>query len=255
MGTATPDSVEDVFLGRCADEGVVPILLRPERLGDAPGEMHPGTPRPHASLPHASYSVSHRPSHLGDPLMLDVRTPRTTYGDLAAKKPIYQAANIACAVALCEGFCGRSLDGDALRASVAACPTPGRFDVVSTDPLVMIDACHNPQSVQTFLAALREIEPDASRRPQLLCAVLADKDVAGIVRLLAHEFPRVSVTRTSSPRAISADDLADLFRAEGVEPAAVYRDVPGAVAALRGEPFVACGSITTAGEVAALFGR
>lgn len=255
VGTATPDSVEDVFLDRCADEGVTPVLLRPVRLEDAPGEMHPGVPRPHRDLPHAAYSVTHRPSGLGDALVLDVGAMRATYAGLAARKPIYQAANIACAVVLSEGFLGRELDGGALEASVAACPTPGRFDVLSTDPLVMIDACHNPQSVQTFLAALREVEPDVSRRPQLLCAVLADKDVAGIVRLLAHEFPRVIVTRTSSPRAIPAEDLAALFRAEGVEPTSVHRDVPGAVAALRGEPFVACGSITTAGEVAALFGR
>jgi dihydrofolate synthase/folylpolyglutamate synthase len=118
----------------------------------------------------------------------------------------------------------------------------------------VVDACHNPQSVQTFLASVREVEPDVSKRPDLLCAVLADKDVAGIVRLLAHEFPVVHVTRTASPRAISAEALADLFRAEGVEPADVYPDVPTAVKALTsaGTSFVACGSITTAGEVAGL---
>ena len=42
-GTATPDSVEDVFLARCEEQGVTPVLLRPENLADAEGEMHPGT--------------------------------------------------------------------------------------------------------------------------------------------------------------------------------------------------------------------
>lgn len=278
VGTATPDSVEDVFLGQCDHEGVVPVLLRPADLADAPGEMHPGVPRAHADLPHASYVVTHRPSSLGDVLTLDVTTPHATYAGLSAAKPIYQAANVSCAVCLAEVLLGHDLDVEALRSAVAACPTPGRFDVLTggtdhtacasratcegdasgapraTEPLVVVDACHNPQSVQTFLASVREVEPDVSKRPDLLCAVLADKDVAGIVRLLAHEFPVVHVTRTASPRAISAEALADLFRAEGVEPADVYPDVPTAVKALTsaGTSFVACGSITTAGEVAGL---
>jgi dihydrofolate synthase/folylpolyglutamate synthase len=255
VGTATPWSVEEVFLDRCAREGVEPVLLRPERPSDAAGEMRPGPLRPHAGLPHAGYLVTSPPRALGDRLVCDVVTPRGRHGGVSARKPLYQAANIACAIALSEEFLGRALDDAALRASVAACPTPGRFDVLRSDPLVLVDACHNPQSVEAFLAALGGVEPEVPRRPQLLCAVLADKDVAGIVRLLAHEFPRVSVTRTSSPRAIPADDLAALFRAEGVEPAATYPDVPAAVEALRGEPFVACGSITTAGEVAGLLGR
>ena len=255
VGTATPDSVEDVFLDRCAGEGVVPVLLRPERLDDAPGEMHPGVPRVHGDLPRASYAVGHAPCHLGDRLVLDVSTPLSRHPGIAARKPLYQAANIACAVCLAEAFLGRAVDDAALRARVAACPTPGRFDVLHDDPLVLVDACHNPQSVEAFLSALRGVEPEVSRRPQLLCAVLADKDVAGIVHLLAREFPRVSVTRTASPRALPPEDLAGLFRAEGIEPVAVFPDVPTAMGALCGEPFVACGSITTAGEVAGLLGR
>jgi dihydrofolate synthase/folylpolyglutamate synthase len=252
VGTATPDSVEDVFLDQCARECVTPCLLRPENLADAAGELHPGVPRSHADLPHASYAITHAPSSLGDSLVLDVTTPRRTYAQLACVKPSYQAANVACAVALAEAFLGRALDAGALARSVAACPTPGRFDVRSAagEPLVMVDAAHNPQSIQTFLASLAAIEPDAAARPQLLCAVLADKDVAGIVHLLAHEFPRVSVCRTDSPRAIAPDELADLFRAEGVEPEHLWADAPEAVASLSGQSYVAVGSITLAGAVA-----
>jgi dihydrofolate synthase/folylpolyglutamate synthase len=252
VGTATPDSVEDVFLGRCEGEGVVPTLLRPVSLADAPGEMHPGEPRSHPDLPHASYVVTHHPTRLGDELVLDVTTPLATYAGLSCAKPIYQATNVACAVALAETFLGRPLDAGALRTSVAACPTPGRFDVLSGagEPLVMMDAAHNPQSIATFLSAVREVERDVAHRPQLLCAILADKDCAGIVHLLAHEFPRVSVCRTDSSRALAPGELADLFRAEGVEPADVWPDVPTAVAGLAGRSYVAVGSITLAGAVA-----
>ncbi|MBR2684209.1 MAG: bifunctional folylpolyglutamate synthase/dihydrofolate synthase [Atopobiaceae bacterium] len=252
VGTATPESVEDVFLGQCAREGVEPVLLRPERLGDAEGEMHPGTPRAHEGMPHASYVITKRPQGIGSALELDVVTPRQAYRGLAAPKPSYQAANIACAVVLSEQFLGRELDQGALRESVAGCPTPGRFDVVRQDPVALIDACHNPQSVETFLTAVRAIAPEVSRRPALLAAVLADKDVPGIVALLALEFPRVYVTQTSSPRALAAAELAEEFTRAGAEVAGVYGTVDEAVEALAYVPYVACGSITLAGEVAGI---
>ncbi len=171
---------------------------------------------------------------------------------MRALKPAYQAANIACAVALCENLLGRELDVERLRASVLSCPTPGRFDVLRREPLALIDACHNPQSVETFLVAVRAMEPEVAKRPALLAAVLADKDVAGIVALLAKEFPCVHVTQTSSPRALEAGELGRLFETEDAEVAGVYPTVDEAVAALGEVPYVACGSITLAGEVAAL---
>lgn len=251
VGTATPTSVEDVFLRRCADEGVVPTLLRPRRLEDAVGELHPGLPRTHGDLPHASYEVLRRPGRIGGSLVFDVTTPRSRYRELSALKPVYQAANVACAVVLCEDFLGRGLDSEALFESVVCCPTPGRFDVVRADPVGLIDACHNPQSVGVFLSAVREVAPEVATRPTLLCAVLADKDVDGIVGLLAPEFPRVVVTQTRSPRALAAHELAERFRAHAAEPVGEYASCGEALAALVGDAFVACGSITLAGEVAA----
>ncbi|MEE1043996.1 MAG: Mur ligase family protein [Olegusella sp.] len=254
VGTATPDTMENVFLKQCEEQGVTPTLLRPERLSDAEGEMHPGTPREHAGLPHASYTITRFPGRLGGALVLDVTTPRATYCEVSALKPSYQAANIACAVCLAEDFLGRELDHDKLYDSVVACPTPGRFDVRRADPLVLIDACHNPQSVETFLSAVRQVHPDVETRPTLLCAILADKDAVSMVRLLAAEFPEVVCTQTTSPRALEAGELAQLFEAEGKKPVGVYATVAEALDALTAaeRDFVACGSITTAGEVAAV---
>ena len=127
-------------------------------------------------------------------------------------KPAYQPQNAACAIMLCEGYLGRELDHEALDASLMGCPTPGRFDVLGTDPLKLIDACHNPQSCENFVSALDEIDPCVENRPTLLCAALADKDVAGIVDVLVPAFPRVVVTQTDSDRALPAEELAAWWR-------------------------------------------
>ena len=167
-------------------------------------------------------------------------------------KPAYQPQNAACAIMLCEGYLGRELDHDELDASLMGCPTPGRFDVLGTDPLKLIDACHNPQSCENFVSALDEIDLCVENRPTLLCAALADKDVAGIVDVLVPAFPRVVVTQTDSDRALPAQELVSLVDADKL--AGVYPSVPEALAAFdaAGESFVASGTITLAGEVAGL---
>lgn len=185
-------------------------------------------------------------------LILSVDGPLELHAPLRACKPSYQAQNIATAVALAETFLARPLDLDKLRASVAACPTPGRYDTLGIEPLHLIDASHNPQSIGVFLGSLHEQFPDPATRPALVCAVLADKDVDGIVALLASEFPQVVATQTSSPRALPAEELADKFRAAGANVAGVYPTVAEASAAFSDAPYVACGSITLAGELAGI---
>jgi dihydrofolate synthase/folylpolyglutamate synthase len=214
--------------------------------------MHEGVPRIHEDLPFASYVVTKRPPRIGCPLALTVTPPRACYERLAVLKPAYQAANIACAIVLCENYLDRALDAAPLYDAIMRCPTPGRFDVVRPEPVTLIDACHNPQSVETFLTAVRAIAPVVADRPALLAAVLADKDVEGIVELLSPEFPRVYVTQTSSHRALAAERLAALFEVAGAQVAGVYPTVEAALDALRDESYVACGSITLAGEVAGL---
>lgn len=165
---------------------------------------------------------------------------------------------------MAEEYLGRPLDEALLNASLASCPTPGRFDVLARNPLLMIDACHNPQSCDAFVGSVGEIAPERSTRPTLLIAALTDKDAAGIVRSLVPAFPRIAVTQTDSPRALPACDLATLVRAEldregrpATDLVAVYPCVPEALGALEraGEAVVAAGTITLAGEVAAFVAK
>lgn len=232
-GTHEP-SVQRVMDERCAACDVTPLVVEHELLA--------------------------APSHLGEPLA--IRCPGR-YGayDVSLYKPLYQAQNIACAVTVAERYLGHALNEGQLNASLVACPTPGRFDVRSTDPFVLIDACHNPQSCEAFVSSLDEIDPDVSRRPTLVFATLSDKDAEGIASILVPAFPRVVVTQTAAARARDAASLAELVRRELVacgrsedDVLGVYPTVSEACSALfrAHMPFVAAGTITLAGEVAAL---
>lgn len=171
-GTSTPTSVEDVFLNQCAQQGVTPTLVRPYETCDAPGILEKGQARDTRSYPVVRWHNIHMPHRIGDTLIERVETPFALYETVGSLKPAYQAGNIACAIALAEVFLGRALNNEQLEQSIVLCPTPGRFDVVRAEPLVLVDACHNPQSIRAFLSALDAIEPDVARRPALLVAVL-----------------------------------------------------------------------------------
>ncbi len=210
----------------------------------------------------SSHETLEEPARLGDRVRFACETSRRRY-EVSMPKPSYQPQNAACAIYLCEEYLGRELDPAALQPSLASCPTPGRFDVLRERPLVLVDACHNPQSCENFVSALDEVDPIVGNRPTLLVAALADKDVEGIVNVLLPAFPAFAVTQTSSDRALPVEDLATLVKEElvrsGREEALVevfpcVGDALDALAAA-GRDVVAAGTITLAGEVAACLDR
>lgn len=158
--------------------------------------------------------------------------------------PSYQRANVATAMAAVEAALGRELTDAELRDALRSVVLPGRFEVLREEPLVIVDAAHNPQSAEVLAGELARHPV-----PTLLLGVLADKDARGIVRALVPLFDRVVVTSSSSPRSIPAAELACVVEEEcGVNPE-VAGTIPEAVELLRGDSFMATGSITVAGEV------
>lgn len=208
----------------------------------------------------SSHEVLSEPDGIGGAVSFSTRTARAEYR-AEMHKPAYQPQNAACAIALAEGYVGRALDAAVLERSLDACPIPGRFDVVCADPLVLVDACHNPQSCENFVAALDEAEPDVCRRPALLIAALSDKDVSGIVDVLVPAFPRVMVTATQSDRALPVLELAKMVREklrllgrDEEDTLEVFDSVSDALdwCTANDAPVIAAGTITLAGEVAGL---
>ena len=182
----------------------------------------------------------------------------------------HQAHNAALALAAVEAFFGagadRQLDVDAVRAGFAVVSSPGRLERVRSAPTVFADAAHNPAGAQALARAL-QTEFDF-RCLVGVVAVMADKDVAGILAALEPVFDQVVVTQNGSPRAMGVDELADAaiarFGPERVVTAATLPDAIETATALveesgrenlAGSGIVVTGSVVTAGAVRTLFGR
>jgi dihydrofolate synthase/folylpolyglutamate synthase len=177
----------------------------------------------------------------------------------------HQAQNAAIALAAVESFLGggqRTLDIELVRDGFAAVSSPGRMEVVRRSPTVVVDAAHNPDGFAVSLAAVRE----AFDFPRLIVVlgVLADKDLAGMLDHLARVADHVVVTQPTSPRALPADEAADLARSVlGDHRVSEHASLPSAVetaVALADDPdhppagILVLGSVVLAGEVRTLLG-
>lgn len=168
-----------------------------------------------------------------------------------AHMPSYQQGNAAVALAAAQALAG-PIPIERARAALASLQIPGRFETLRSQPLLLIDAAHNPQSAQVLACEIERRFPCTSQRPALLIGVLADKDVSGVVEALAPLFGRIVCTASQSPRSIAPQELAGLVsRANPSAQVQLAPGIPQALALLDGCDLIASGSITVAGEVKA----
>ncbi|WP_293770967.1 folylpolyglutamate synthase/dihydrofolate synthase family protein [uncultured Corynebacterium sp.] len=180
----------------------------------------------------------------------------------------HQAKNAAVALAAVEAFFGASaghpLDAANVRTGFARAISPGRLERVRTSPTTFIDACHNPHGAAALGAAL-DRDFDFARLIGVL-SIFADKDAAGILTNLEPHLTEVVITRNSSPRTMDAYELGDLAREIfGEERVYVEEDLPGAYARAvelaedaevqSGSGIIITGSVVTAGDARAMFGK
>jgi dihydrofolate synthase / folylpolyglutamate synthase len=182
----------------------------------------------------------------------------------------HQANNAALAVAAVEALIGagpdQPLDVDVVRAAFAGVTSPGRLERLAAGqgvPTVLADAAHNPAGAGALAAALTS-EFRFTRLVGVL-AVMREKDARGILRELEPVLEEVVVTTNSSPRAMDPDELgalaAEVFGSARVS---VEPTFGAAVEQARelaeeggesGVGVVVTGSVVTAGEARALFGK
>lgn len=190
----------------------------------------------------------------GDPAASAYRGPQ--FGRLMLRPGLagrFQARNAALAVACLETVHPTFPVSPAqVRAGVQAVDWPGRLQVVSTQPLVILDGAHNAQAVDTLLSELPRLA--AGRRLRFLFGAMQDKDWRPMLAAVERAAAEVVITAVAQPR---AEDPETLYAAlSGTVPARVvrgaadaFRDVVGRAAA--DDAVVVCGSLFLVGEVLA----
>ena len=140
----------------------------------------------------------------------------------------HQAANAAVALATLEQLDDQSVKctDDAVATGFASISWPGRMEVVKTRPLVVLDCAHNVASVHAFIDTLMASFPPLRRR---LIFAASDKDLRGMLQVLAPHFEHIYFTRSTNRRSAEPAELADCVRrrAQPVIRCARLRKSPG----------------------------
>jgi dihydrofolate synthase / folylpolyglutamate synthase len=96
-----------------------------------------------------------------------------------------------------------------IRAGLASVCWPGRFEIVQSEPLAILDGAHNADGVA---AIMREIGLlGGRRRLHVLFAVMRDKDWRSMVRVLGPACASATVTEVFPRRGLKAERAAQLF--------------------------------------------
>jgi dihydrofolate synthase / dihydropteroate synthase len=147
---------------------------------------------------------------------------------LEARIPLlgrHQAENAGIAATLARQVVDVS-DAD-LRRGLRSAHWPGRFEVLETEPLVVLDGAHNPGACEGLAETLATYDYDDLT---LVAGVMHDKDVAGIAGALPTP-DAVVATEPGLERAEDPDALATVFERTGVPDVRTIPDVRDALEA------------------------
>lgn len=169
----------------------------------------------------------------------------------------HQARNAAVAVAVVEELrrIGFAIPEGAVAQGLRYVRWPARVEIVQTRPWVIVDCAHNVASCQALAATLAE--PFSALGWHLVFAASRDKDLSGMMQVLAPHFRSALFTRyRSSQRGADPALLLDLWRQAGglagqviEDPATAYRLAHSQLRA--DELLCVTGSVFLAGEILA----
>ena len=159
----------------------------------------------------------------------------------------YNAATVLTAVKWLDEL-GLPIAEEAVRQGLSAVYWPGRFEVLSREPLVVFDGAHNAEGIAAAVKSIRHYF--AKRQVYVLTGVLQDKDYRTIAADLASVASRAFVLTPDNPRALAGETYATLLSELGVA-ATAYDSVAAAYEAARaaaakdGVPLLCLGSLYT----------
>jgi len=140
---------------------------------------------------------------------------------------------------------------DAIKKGFRTTSWPGRFDVISMDPIIVVDSAHNRDSALKLRIALDDYFP--GQPVTLIFGASSDKDIPGMFSELLPRVKRILITHAEHPRATEVNELASLARGYGIR-VEIIPKVPDALQyAIENvgieEVILAAGSIFVAGEI------
>lgn len=120
---------------------------------------------------------------------------------------------------------------EAIRLGLENVSLPGRLQRVAASPDILLDVAHNPHGARFLMQHLSSSVP--GQRTFAVFAMLADKDIAGVIECCLGRIDSWFVAGLPVPRAASSHTIVPLLREQGCHVAGRYESVAKALAAAR----------------------
>lgn len=152
---------------------------------------------------------------------------------------------------------GLTISEDAVRVGFERAVWHARFEIIDTQPLTIFDGAHNPQGIEMAVQSIKHYFD--GRGVCLVTGVLKDKDYTQIAEILATVAHRAFVITPDSPRALAAQEYAQVLGGAGMD-AVPCESVDEALRAARayalreGLPVICLGSLYVYVEVCRALG-
>jgi dihydrofolate synthase/folylpolyglutamate synthase len=224
------DTIEAVAREKC---GIVTpgctVIMAPQQHEDAERVMRAAAAAAAADLIDVSRDYEWRTTkhdlkrqeirvqHEGEPVL--ARLPL-----LGANQVENAATAVACVHALRRR--GAHIPEESIRDGLACVRWPGRAEVLTETPLLIVDGAHNRDSARRFRETLAEYF--SAERAFFIVGASVDKDIVGLAEELAPVAQNVFAVRADHPRAMEPARIAEAFAALGV-PAEVRDSVGAAI--------------------------
>lgn len=130
----------------------------------------------------------------------------------------HQASNAATAITTLKVAeqDGLSITHEAIASGLTKVKWPGRLEILSRDPLLVVDGAHNADSAQKLAQSLHDIFGDQTWT--LIIGISADKDIPAILDALFPIASRIIVTRAHNVRAADLESLAEKVAQHNLQP-------------------------------------
>ena len=132
---------------------------------------------------------------------------------------LYQVDNAGLALALCDAFFqerGLSLlSQDEIIQAWSQVQWPGRLEIISTQPLIILDGAHNPHAVRPLIETLQERYAQLDK--QVLFTCIQTKAIEEMLDLwLELEGSQLTLTTFKDPRAYSVKETQEIALSKGL---------------------------------------
>ena len=91
---------------------------------------------------------------------------------------------------------------------------PGRMEVISKEPFILLDACINEKSCENVIKVLRHLEIDDAT---VIVGIPDDKDYVGVVQAMKKAASSIILTKSQNPHYVFTRRQQERLREEGIE--------------------------------------